>query len=271
MIGAEVPGVFVNVMRGGPGLGQHRARAGRHQAGLPRPRPRQHPRHRARALHAAGDARPHDAGLRAGLQVPQPGRDPRRRLPRPDDGQGGAAADDASSRACPTWAVWGDRPTAGNLISLDPPRRARPRGPQPAPQREVRGDDRGRAAGRPLPLRRRRGPARGLQHAGADGQGRGRDAAAAGGQGRPLPADHALALPDRRPAPAAAEGRAARRGRGQRAARGRAAARPLEGGPARRRRSTHVRHQGGVLPQQEEIVAARPRRDRGRNREEVAV
>ncbi len=49
MIGAELPGVFVNVMRGGPGLGNIGARAGRHQARLPRPRPRQHPRRGARA------------------------------------------------------------------------------------------------------------------------------------------------------------------------------------------------------------------------------
>ena len=44
MIGAELPGVFVNVMRGGPGLGNIAPGAGRHQARLPRARPRQHAR-----------------------------------------------------------------------------------------------------------------------------------------------------------------------------------------------------------------------------------
>ncbi len=76
-----------------PGPGQHRPRAGRRQAGLPRPGPRQHPRHHPHAQHPPGNARPDHAGLRTDLQVPQPGGAPGRRLPGPDDRQG---------RRCPT-------------------------------------------------------------------------------------------------------------------------------------------------------------------------
>ena len=75
-----------------PGPRQHRARAVGHQARLPRARTRAHPRHRARAGLAAGDARPHHARLRADLEVPQSGRPPRGRLPRPDDRQDRPAA-----------------------------------------------------------------------------------------------------------------------------------------------------------------------------------
>ena len=49
MIGAELPGVFVNVMRGGPGLGNIAPEQADDQARLPRPGARQHPRHHARA------------------------------------------------------------------------------------------------------------------------------------------------------------------------------------------------------------------------------
>ena len=61
--GAELPCVIVDVVRGGPGTGQHRARAERlllHREGR---RPRLLSQHRARALVGAGDVRPHRAGL----------------------------------------------------------------------------------------------------------------------------------------------------------------------------------------------------------------
>ena len=76
MIGAELPGVFVNVMRGGPGLGNIAPEQADIKLVCRGLGPRQHARHRARAVDAAGDARPDDAGLRADLQVPQPGGHP---------------------------------------------------------------------------------------------------------------------------------------------------------------------------------------------------
>ena len=69
-----------------PWARQHRSGAGGHQARLPRPRTRQHPRDRARAVDAAGDARSDDARVRPDVQVPQPRRPRERRLPRTDDG-----------------------------------------------------------------------------------------------------------------------------------------------------------------------------------------
>ena len=57
-----------------PRPGQHRPRAVRREAGLPRPGPRPHPRHHPHAQHAPGDARLLHPGLRAELQVPQPRR-----------------------------------------------------------------------------------------------------------------------------------------------------------------------------------------------------
>ena len=65
MIGAEVPGVFVNVMRGGPGLGN----IAPEQADIKLAcRGLGHGNTHAivaRAGDAAGDARPHDARVRA--------------------------------------------------------------------------------------------------------------------------------------------------------------------------------------------------------------
>ncbi len=132
MIGAEVPGVFVNVMRGGPGLGNIAPEQSDIKLACRGLGHGNTHAHRARAVDAAGDARPHDAGLRAVLQVPQPGRRPRRRLPRPDDRPGRPADARWSSRACPRGRCSGDRAHRRNLISLDPPRRGRPRGAQPS-------------------------------------------------------------------------------------------------------------------------------------------
>ena len=69
MIGAEVPARLRERHARRPGPREHRPRAGRREARLPRPRPRQHARHRPRAVDAAGDARPDDAGLRAVVQA----------------------------------------------------------------------------------------------------------------------------------------------------------------------------------------------------------
>ena len=125
---------------------------------------------------------------------------------------------------------------------------------------------RDRAAGRPLPLRRRRGAARRLQHAGAHGQGRGarRCARRASRPGlfRPLTL---WPFPIDALAPLLRRARAHRGGRGlARAARGRAAARAQPRRPAGCPPIDSVRRYGGVLPQQREIVDARaaPRRPR---------
>lgn len=79
MIGAELPGVFVNVMRPGPGLGY----IGPEQSDIKLMcRGLGHgPRDRPGADLSAIDARPHVRGLRAVVQVPQPGHHRRRWLP----------------------------------------------------------------------------------------------------------------------------------------------------------------------------------------------
>ncbi len=165
MIGAELPGVFVNVMRAGPGLGNVGPGAGRPEARLPRPGPRQHAGGGPGPGHAAGDARPHHARLRAHLPVPQPGGGPRRRLPRPDDREGEPAVAGRPARA----PVLGGRRRRGpppEPRHLHPARAGRPGGAQRPPHRQVRAHGR-RAARRDLPLRGRRGAAGRLQHPGA--------------------------------------------------------------------------------------------------------
>ena len=62
LAGAELPCVIADIMRGGPGLGQHRARAGRLQPDRQGRRPRQLSHPRARARFRAGDGRPHHPG-----------------------------------------------------------------------------------------------------------------------------------------------------------------------------------------------------------------
>ena len=117
MIGSEVPGVFVNVMRGGPGLGNIAPEQTDIKLAC---RGLGHGNTHAivlRALDAAGDARPDDARVRAHLQVPQPGRHPRRRLPRPDDGQASCCRETMVKPGIPEWAVCGDAAHRGNLIS----------------------------------------------------------------------------------------------------------------------------------------------------------
>ena len=73
MVGSELPGVFVNVMRGGPGLGNIAPEQSDVKLALPGPSAT------ATATasplmpqHPPGDAGPLHPGLRAELQVPEP-------------------------------------------------------------------------------------------------------------------------------------------------------------------------------------------------------
>ena len=143
---------------------EHRAGAGGPEARLPRARPRQHPRDRARAGDAAGDARLHDARLRPRVPLPEPGRDLRRRAPRPDDRQGGAAARARPAGPARLGGLRRRRRT-GEPRSLDPPSRERPGGAEPPPLREVRAHGRGGAARGALPLRGRRDARGRVRHA----------------------------------------------------------------------------------------------------------
>ena len=258
MIGAELPGVFVNVMRGGPGLGNIAPGAVRHQARLPRSRPRQHPRDRARARpRRRRCSTSRCSPSTSSFKYRNPVVDPRRRLPRPDDRQGRAAAHHASSPGCPDWAVWGDRAHRGNLIcsiylaeaDLEAHNRhlndkyAAMTAAGAARRSATDCDD------AEVLLVACNTPAR-------MAKGAVERAARPGRQGRALPPDHPLAVPDRRPAAAARAGAAdRRRGGEQRAARGRDAARaqPRRRSP-RRPRSTRSGASAAILPQQEEIV-----------------
>jgi 2-oxoisovalerate ferredoxin oxidoreductase alpha subunit len=97
----------------------------------------------------------------------------------------------------PEWAVWGDAMHRRNLICSIYLAETDLEGTT-STSTQVRRDDRERAAGRPLPLRRRRGAGRRLQHAGAMAKGAVEELRALRGQGGAVPADHALAVPDRR-------------------------------------------------------------------------
>ena len=90
--GAELPCVIVDVVRGGPGLGQHRSRAERLLLRGERRRPRLLPQHRAGAGVGAGDVRSHRAGLRTRRPLPQSGGHHDRRLRRTDAGTAGNQA-----------------------------------------------------------------------------------------------------------------------------------------------------------------------------------
>jgi pyruvate/2-oxoacid:ferredoxin oxidoreductase alpha subunit len=147
LIGAEVPAVFVNIMRGGPGLGN----IGPEQADIKLAcRGLGHGNTHAIVLAPATPQEMLDCAMlvRAGLQVPEPGGDPRRRLPRPDDREG-AAPDRMVEPGVPEWAVYGDRSHRGNLIcSIDLLEADLERHNQ-APRPEVRADGGRGAAGRP--------------------------------------------------------------------------------------------------------------------------
>ncbi len=148
MIGAEVPGVFVNVMRGGPGLGN----IAPEQADV--------------KLCCRGLGHGNTHGIVLAPSTPQEMLDltmlafelsfayrnpvivALRRLPRPDDGPGDAAADDAEA-GTPGVGRLGRRHAPGQPDLLDRARRAGPREAERAAEREVRADQGRRAAGGP--------------------------------------------------------------------------------------------------------------------------
>ena len=256
MIGAEVPGVFVERHARRTGARQHRARAVRHQAGLPWPRSRQHPRDRPGSRLAAGDARLHHAGLRAGLRVPQPGGDRRRRLPRPDDRQGASARPHARARDP------GVGRRRGPVAPRQPDLLDRPRGGRTSSstimhlERQVRAHAGAGAAGRPLPLRRRRRRPRRVQHPGPAGQGRGEGAArlAASAWGCSARSRCGRSRSTRCRGLSTGSRHVVVVEASERAAGGRAAPGAQPRRRARPAAISHVRRQGGVLPSQDEIV-----------------
>ena len=74
LAGAELPCLVVNVMRGGPGLGNINPEQADYFQATKGGRPRQLPGDRAGAGVGPGDGRPHGARPRPRGQVPQPGR-----------------------------------------------------------------------------------------------------------------------------------------------------------------------------------------------------
>ena len=138
MIGAEVPGVFVNVMRGGPGLGN----IAPEQADIKLVcRGLGHGNTHAIVLAPSTPQEMLDLTMLAfdlAFKYRNPVDHRGRRLPRPDDRAGAAAGVAWSSRASRRGRSTATRRTGGNLITSIYPRRARPRAAQRAPQREVR-------------------------------------------------------------------------------------------------------------------------------------
>ena len=198
MIGAEVPGVFVNVMRGGPGLGN----IAPEQADV--------------KLCCRGLGHGNTHGIVLAPSTPQEMLDLtmlafelsfayRNPVVIVSDGYLGQMTGRVTlprtmlKPGLPEWAVWGDAHAPRQPDLLDRARRARPREAERAAEREVRADQGGRAAGGPLPLRRRRHARDRLRDARADGQGRRQGAPREGGRGGALPPGHPLALPGRRP------------------------------------------------------------------------
>ncbi len=235
---------------------QHRARAVGHQARLPRTRTRAHPRHRARAGLAAGDARPHDARLRAHVEVPQSGHPAGGRLPRPDDRQDRSAALLRQARRPRLGGHRRSRPSAQSHL-------ARSTSPRPISRRTTttcsRSTPRSNATRRAPSATARRTPTsssspatprRGWPRAPSKRCARGRAR-------RPLPPGDALAVPDPS-APAAARARPAGSWSSKRAP---ASSRTSCGSRSRMPdvappRIESVRRLGGVLPSIEEIVDA---------------
>ena len=199
MAGSRLPCVLVNVMRGGPGLGSIGAAQGDYfQATKGHGHGDYHVPVLAPSSIARGD-RARGRRVRPRGALPDAGDDPRRRHPGPGDGAGPAGL----PHPAPPGAGLGHRgrrgPRAAVLRSLH--LRARgPRGAQPRPPGEVPRDH-GRA--------RRAGPAsasttprscssptaRPPGSRAPPWSGRARRAS-----GRPLPADHPVAVPGRRPA-----------------------------------------------------------------------
>ena len=101
MAGADLPGVIINVQRGGPGLGGIQPSQSDYWQATRGARPRRLPDHRLRPVHRAGDGRSdvYEAFDMAD-QLPHARHDPGRRHAGPDDGAGGAAR--AEARSCRT-------------------------------------------------------------------------------------------------------------------------------------------------------------------------
>ena len=260
MIGAEVPGVFVDVMRGGPGLGniapeqsdiklacRGLGHGNTHAIVLAPSSPQEMLDLTQLAFELAFEYRTPVIVLADGYLGQVTGKV---KLPRAMRKPG-----------LPGWAVWGDASHRRNLISSIYLAETELEAHN---LRLIAKYDRigePGAARRPLPLRRRRRAAGRLQHPGADGEGRGAGAARAGRAGRPAAAADAVAVPDPPAASARLAPAPADRGRGEpRAARGRAAARAQ---PCRQTAAgakhppiESLRRYGGVLPAESEIIAA---------------
>ena len=86
LAGSELPCVIVDVVRGGPGLGNIAPEQSDYFCVRQGRRPRLLSQHRAGAGLGAGDVRPHHPGVRARRPVSQSRRHHDRRLCRPDDG-----------------------------------------------------------------------------------------------------------------------------------------------------------------------------------------
>ena len=86
LAGAQLPALIVNIMRAGPGLGNIGPEQGDYNQAV---KGGGHGNYHSIVLAPGfrpGDVRPDHQGVRAGLQVPQPGDDPGRRHPRPGQG-----------------------------------------------------------------------------------------------------------------------------------------------------------------------------------------
>ena len=206
MAGSELPLVLINVMRGGPGLGSigpsqtdyFQATKG-HGHGDYRV-PVLAPSSIAEAVALVADA------FEIAERYRTPVDDPRRRRPGPGDGAGRPGLPDAGLRPAFDWALTGadGRAPARRPLAPPPARGARAtttdtcrRSTRPIAEREVRWADRA--------ARRRGDRDRRLRHRGPRRADRDRARPRARPRGRPLPADHAVAVPDRRAGRARAE------------------------------------------------------------------
>ena len=254
LIGAEVPAVIVNAMRGGPGLGNIAPEQSDIKLAC---RGLGHGHTHAVVLAASSPQEMLDLTMLS-FELAFRYRNPVVLLA---DGYLGQMTGKVSlppyfvEPGLPAWAVWGDREHRRNLICsiflAEPDLEAH----NVHLLEKYAAMEANEQRAELLAHGRRGGPAGGVQHAGADGQGRGREAARAGDRGGPVPADHPLAVPDPG-AGAAARTRAPDRGR------------RIQPGPARgqmRLAMSHagagqgipidsVQRYGGVVPGIDEIV-----------------
>ena len=180
MIGAELPGVFVNVMRGGPGLGNIAPEQSDIKLAC---RGLGHGNTHAIVLAPATPQEMLDLTMLA-FELSFKYRNPVVVL---GDGYLGqmtgrvdAAAADGQAGPARRGRCSGDRAHRAQPDLLDLSLRdATSRRTTSTSTRKYADDGARRAAGRPLPVRRRRGPAGRVQHARAHGEGRGRAAARA--------------------------------------------------------------------------------------------